>query len=84
MEYKEPELYTHDRIDEIIQLDKLDDVCDMLCDMLVGVAYNEPNPEYAYELIYKFLSHKDIQVVGLATICIAHIASVKPPINYTS
>lgn len=81
MDYKEPEFYTHRNIRKISHSDNTSDICNML----VGVAYNEPDPKYAYQLICKYLDHPNIQIIGLAIICIAHISRIHRavPINPT-
>lgn len=81
MDYKEPEFYTHSNIKKISHSDNTSDICNML----VGVTYNEPNAKYAYQLICKYLDHPNIQVMSLAIICIAHIARIHGtvPINPT-
>lgn len=70
--YKEPSTYTHSQIEKITQSNNISDICDML----VGVSYNEPDPDYAYNLVCKYLKYSDIKVVGLAILCVAHIARV--------
>lgn len=72
MEYKEPSTYTHSQIERIAQSNNIANICDML----VGVSYNETDPNYAYSLVCKYLKYPNIKVVGLAIVCIAHIARI--------
>jgi hypothetical protein len=74
---QEPKKYSREEVELIISNNKPE----MLSAMLVGIAFNERDLNYAYKIITSFLNYSDLEVVGVAIICIAHLARIHGHIN---
>lgn len=72
MIYQESKKYSREEVEKIILNNKFE----MIPFMLVGVALNEPDLNYAYSVITKFLDSPNIDIVGVSIICLAHLARI--------
>lgn len=72
MKYKEPLTYSHNDIENI---EKSNDV-NKISKMLVGIAFNETDPDFAFQICEKYSNSDNFFLVGAALESIAHIARV--------
>jgi hypothetical protein len=81
MKYHEPEVYSHEEVESIIKTGKGEEINNML----IGVAFNEPDLHYAFNVVKKYCFVSDVFLQGLAIECIADLARIHGsiPINET-
>ena len=72
MEYEEPLTYSRDEIEKI---EKTND-SDKISKMLIGVAFNETDPNLAFQLCEKYANSDNGFLVGAALESMAHIARI--------
>ena len=72
MEYHEPEMYSHEKVEEIIRVGTIKEKHYML----VGVAYHEQDFNYAFNIIKDHCFSANISLQGLAIECISHLARI--------
>jgi len=72
MEYHEPRAYSHEEVENIMQTGKGME----LNYMLVGVAYNEPDFCYAFNIVKKYCFDSNISLQRLAIECISDLARI--------
>ena len=70
MQYYDPRPYSEQ---EIIDVIKSNDE-EQISDMMVGVAFNEPNYDVAFTIISQFASSKFDRLRDITVLCIGHLA----------
>ena len=72
MEYHEPESYSHNEVENIMETGNSIE----LSNMLIGVAYHEPDFSYAFNIVKKYCFNTDMSLQRLAIECISHLARI--------
>jgi hypothetical protein len=72
MKYSEPRSYTEQEIDQIIKENKDQDICDML----LGVTFNEMSDQKAFAVCKKLFNCSNEQVIGTIFECLGHMARI--------
>ncbi|MDD5302499.1 MAG: hypothetical protein PHS14_05250 [Elusimicrobia bacterium] len=72
MKYDDPQPIDRSRAEEMFRSGDPNSICDAL----IRVALNDPDPVWAEDICLRFISHANVEVRGLAATCLGHIARI--------